>query len=248
VHSGLDGSVLAESLGRIAGDAFGGLVARLGDVDGDGLADIAFATRRVSLSSNYFCSFPEGDYVRAVSSASGRLIWEQQGAPRSMATVGDLNNDGIAYVAMGFPYDGRVELRSGANGVLLRRFDDLFLGPGLHLFGHQLLAWPDEDGDGVEDLVVSAPQPLVFPIGVPGGPQAAGPGKVLLLSSNTGSRLGLLRGEISGQEFGARIARLADRNGDGRPELGVGSPYGAEGGLVQVFARIATAPDRVRPR
>jgi len=216
-------------------DAFGGVVARLGDLDGDGLADLGVATRIVPLDSTLFCSFPGGRYAQARSSASGAILWEVPVAPRTMTAVDDLDGDGTDDVAMGFPYAESVELRSGRTGALLRSIVRPLTSPGSHLFGNALLAWPDEDGDGLGELVVSAPQPVVYPIGVPGGPSSAGPGLVLVYSTGTGKLLGLLHGKERDQEFGRSIARLDDLDGDGRPELAVGSTR-PEGGLVQVFS------------
>lgn len=216
-------------------DGFGGVVARLGDLDGDGLADLGIATRRPPSTDTPFCSFVEGNFTRVVSSASGALLWEVGRAPRTLAPVDDLDRDGVDDVAFGFPYVGAIELRSGRTGVLLATLVDDFLGDGILLFGNALLSYPDADGDGLADLLVSAPQPRVSPIGVPGNPTAAGPGVIALLSTRTGKPLVRLHGKLRGDEFGMRVLLLPDIDGDLRPEIAVGST-GVPGGLVQVFS------------
>ncbi|HEX6885633.1 MAG TPA: hypothetical protein VF530_19830 [Planctomycetota bacterium] len=244
-HSSLDGSIRSVHFGTSVGDSLGGVVARLGDLDGDGLADLGAATRQPPVSDTLFCSFSGGGYTRALSSGTGALLWEVSVAPRALCAIDDVDEDGTDDVALGFPYHGKIELRSGRTGALLLTIDDdAFLGPGTHLFGNQVLAWPDADGDGLGDLVASAPQPLVFSFGFP---SSAGPGQVVVLSSRSGKVVSQLHGKASGQEFGVQIARLGDLTGDGTPELAVGSTARSDG-LVQVFSPRTLVQGRGRRR
>ncbi len=235
VYDGRDGSVLATVSGETTADAFGGLVQPLDDLDGDGVLDFAVGTRIIPYSEGLFCHLPEGNYVRTFSGATGQPLWTLEGAPRSMAALQDMDGDGTPDVVLGYAYESRIELVSGVDGRRIASFDDRFLPNDLHLLGNQVYPWQDLDGDGREDLLVSIPQPVRFSIGVPGGPQSAGPGIVAVLSSQNGKPLARLRGSEDGQEFGAQLAVLGDIDGDGVPEIGVGSS-GVEGGLVQIFS------------
>jgi hypothetical protein len=234
IHSGLDGSVLHEEVHGTPGTAMGGVVARLGDLDGDGLSDFAVATRMVT-SHPYFCQLPGGNFLEVRSGANSALLWQVPASPRVVVGTEDANHDGVRDVALGYPYSGQVELRSGLDGSLLRTFGDP-LDPGVNLFGHGLAAAVDPFGLRVPSLLVSAPQPLVFPIGVPGSPEAAGPGAVMLFSLDQRPRMLALLGDEVGEEFGSDVAHLGDVDGDGRIEVAVGIASAETDGLIRVLS------------
>ena len=91
VLSGSDGSVLYTFDGDSAGDAFGWSVGGVGDVNGDGLADLIVGTGGLGTRG----------YARVYSGADGRAIYTFEGDSdsgvfgRSVSSTGDLNGDGI---------------------------------------------------------------------------------------------------------------------------------------------------------
>lgn len=98
-------------------DHLGCSVAGLGDVDGDGVGDIA-------VGANQHENGAQG-YVRVLSGASGRPLWTASGrAPGHLfggdiAAVGDVSGDGIPDIAICAPLGGYVDVRDGRTGALL---------------------------------------------------------------------------------------------------------------------------------
>jgi hypothetical protein len=84
-------------------------------------------------------------------------------------------------------------------------------------FGRSVALLPDIDGDGVEDFAVGAP--FDDPEGL-----GAQPGSVKLYSGKTGALLRTIVGDGLNSEFGASIAAIADRDGDGVADLLIGAP------------------------
>lgn len=160
LYSGATGSLRHTFSGSGPGDDFGIGLARLDDIDGDGIDDVLVGApggRGAAHRSGYACVY---------SGASGQLLHrivssiDSEFLGFSAAGLGDVNGDGIPDLALGAygtaafgPQSGSVSLFSGASGNLLRKWygaqaDD-------HL-GISLARLPDQDGDGVPDLAAGA--------------------------------------------------------------------------------------------
>ncbi|MEM8709875.1 MAG: FG-GAP-like repeat-containing protein, partial [Planctomycetota bacterium] len=195
--------VIAGGLDEEVGAAVDGA----GDLDGDGIEDVLIGA---PLARN-------GGGARTgavrVTTARGEVLGEVFGSVtdgefgRSVASMGDLDGDGIAEFAVGARDDVRVY--SGAPGFPLRF---ALGGNGSDLFGSALASGRDVDGDGVNDLVVG-----LSPCGASGS--------IVVFSGATGARVLEFDGGTGACEaFGASVALVDDVNGDGRAEIAVGIP------------------------
>ncbi len=143
----------------------------------------------------------------------------------SVTGLPDADGDGVRDFAIGAPGHasdlGRVELRSGATGVLLWSRDGV--DPNGR-FGHALAGLEDVDGDNRADLCVGAPYDGT---GAPNG------GSVFVLSGRDGSTLFVEHAWYTSQKVGHSVADVGDWDADGRGDFAYGIPY-SQHGLVRV--------------
>jgi len=202
VYSGLDGGLLQTLTGLAPGDGFGSAVANAGFVDDDDVADLVVGTSA-------------GAYARVFSGATGALLHHFDGAGTgygaSVSGLGDIDGDGSDDVVIGAPPFDTVDVMSGATGQLLRRYETL--GGS---FGAALAPLGDVDGDGKPDLLIGSPDDTLL--------ERDGCGSALVLSGDTGSHLYKFAGNNAAEHAGAAVASLGDTDGDGLPELLLGTP------------------------
>ena len=217
LRSGKDGSLLRRHVGGAAHDWLGSALADLGDVDGDGLADLAVSASNAASHAGQ---------VMALSGADGAVLWTRDGRANldrfgdRLCAVADLDGDGRRELLVaatgadvnGLQNAGRVLLLSGADGRELRRFEGDGDGDKL---GFALAELGDLDGDGATDFALGAPfadRPL------------ANTGTVQIHSGATGALLRRLDGPTEEARFGYSLAGVGDTDGDGLAELLVGAP------------------------
>jgi hypothetical protein len=233
---------------------FGTALGGLGDVNGDGVPDLAIGAPLQDVEGENCCD--QGQVV-VVSGADGTRLHTlhsprpQRGARfgAALAGVGDVNGDGVSDLAVGAPsqdVEGRggvgvVFLVSGADGRHLHSLHSPNPQAGAD-FGRTLAGVGDVNGDGVPDLAVGDPlQDLE-------GDCCGGARLVFLFSGATGRHLHTVRAPRPQPEanFGAALAGVGDVNGDGVPDLAVGAPFQYVRGLEnrgQVFVfSVSTAP------
>ncbi len=207
-----------------------GAIASVGDVDGDGVADV------VSYVSGATDIAPLVDAVEMQSGRTGAILWcvgsSSPGDQFGFAvTAADVDGDGVRDVLVGAPggaiasIPGFVVALSGRTGALLASASGGFVGDR---FGWSVTGLGDVNADGKEDFAVGAPYEMTAP-GVANG-------TVHVLSGVNGSELYRIVGNAAASGFGWSLRGTGDANGDGAADLIVGAPLETSAGMVHAGA------------
>ncbi len=210
----------------------------VGDVDGDGVTDLAAST-----STEFLGAATDGFIV--VSGSTGAWLWSASGSETfgsSVAVLDDHDADGVADLAVttGSTCDGgafteNVTLLSGATGDVIR----VIASPAAvgDCDVQSVTSIDDIDGDGLRDLALATYH-------LQGGPGTYG--RVHLLSSVTGNTLAVEVG-ADGASYGFSVMSSGDRNLDGVTDLIVGgstpvSATGAYRASVSILSPVDSVP------
>jgi len=257
---------ISETTGGFSGllgrdDGFGRSVSRIGDVDGDGIEDLAagavYRLPNNAVAGAVWVVFMNPDGTARSQVRIGQVAGTTSGDSfgNSIAPLGDLNGDGIPDLIVGAPNDDDGGINRGAiyalflnrDGSVLssKKFSSRtggFTGPldNNDNFGVSVQHLGDLNGDGNQEVAVGA-------IGDDDGGSNRGGLWILSVDSNAAlvnetkisSSAGGFGGTLVDQDrFGGALANLGDLNNDGLPDLAVGvgqSGAGNEGAVYVLF-------------
>ncbi|HEY0976586.1 MAG TPA: FG-GAP-like repeat-containing protein, partial [Flavobacteriales bacterium] len=246
-HKNIRSNTDAFTVSLDAGDAFGNRVNGIGDLNGDGSNDIVVlatgdddgATDQGALYILFLDATATVLAYQKISDTAGGFTGTMSGGngfSGALAPLGDMNGDGVVDLGVGAPYsnDGGGTAR-GALWVLLMNTDGTVSGhrkysrsstwPGGNPltandinFGFACLGIGDLDGDGVNDIAVTA--------------RIQGNGRVYIIRLNADGTIksyntigppsyGGMTTSVtnSGGHFGWALANLGDLNGDGVTDI-----------------------------
>jgi len=257
-----DGTVATEQKISIGGldnsDRFGASVANLGDLNGDGVTDVAVGARldddggtnRGAVHILFLNSNGQVASTQKISDSTGGLaatLDNEDRFGRSLASAGDLDGDGVTDLVVGAYLDDDGGNSRGAVYVLFLNSDGSVraeqkisdtsggLAGGLideDRFGNSVASLGDLDGDGVGDIAVGA-----YRDDDGGG----GRGAVYILFLNDDGTVkaqqkisdgsgGLTASLDDGDFFGSSVAAAGDIDADGVVDLAVGAAFDDDGG------------------
>jgi hypothetical protein len=221
-----------------SGNQFGTSVAHVGDVNLDGVPDIAVGTPfRDDTGTNIGqIDVYEGDSGQRIHRLVTGVDNDQLG--HAITGIDDLDGDLVPEIVAGvYNRDGArgaVVVFSGATGAIVATWDRPSSGGG-DSFGFSVAAIGDVTGDGVHDVVVGAINEETIAGSNVGDAQilSGADGSVWLTLSDPGGG--------SSDDFGYAVAGVGDVDGDGLEDVAVGAPLhdgaaGADAGAVIVFS------------
>jgi hypothetical protein len=238
-------------------DEFGRALACLGDLDGNGVPDLAVGAigdddGGVDQKGAVWILFLQADGTvlreQKISDTQGDFQGILGGGDLfgfALAALGDLDGDGVTELAVGCPKDDDGGVKKGCVWILFMKPDgkvkdfvkisdkaDVYgLMPGDE-FGSAVAGLGDLDGDGIPDLAVGA-------ILDDGALDDQGAVWINFLNADGTVRSKFKINDVSGgftgllgnnDWFGSGVGAMPDLDGDGRVELAVGARFDDDGG------------------
>jgi FG-GAP repeat protein len=222
-RSARSGRMLWSAVGE-PGESLGWHLALAADQNGDGVEDIfAGAPGDGSRGMVYLLDGRSGSRLSAFPSSEkdDQFGWY-------VCAAADLDGDHLPDLLVGAPSTGREGApRSGAAYLISsatgRRLHAWYGGEANAQFGEVVVGLSDIDGDGVDDVGISATfHPYLTK-------NESHVGEVTVLSGATGKEVFRFRGRGAAELYGRMIAPAGDVDGDGTGDIAIGAPWSKTG-------------------
>lgn len=229
---GLSSGSFQRLVGQQASGFFGSSVSTAGDINGDGYSDVIIGS--IGYSNG---QASEGAAFLYVGSAAGispnplQILEKNIAGGRmgtSVATAGDVNDDGYSDVIVGIPAYNNGQAAEGAAVVYPGSPLGLDVANAITVesnqanaqLGQSVASAGDVNGDGYSDIIIGAPL-------YDNGQTNEGAAFV-----HIGTALGLkmvpvatIEGNQDNARMGAAVSSTGDNNGDGLSDVAVGAPF-----------------------
>jgi hypothetical protein len=242
--------------------------AAAGDLDGDGIQDLIIGalsriSNPVSLSGGVQLIYELSPGLNPRDWRQA-IVTNDTGAQSgwSVAAAGDFDNDGSNDVIIGAPSYRRINAESERGAVYLARgpqasgqmpvmYGRIWGEAYGDRAGYSVAGGSDLNADGIEDLLIGAPghdgdsentgaSYLIYGPPTTAWNRSQSVAHIGLAQTGTTALPGLkFVGTSTGSQSGHTVALLGDVNGDGAPDIAIGSPFddsgGARAGAVYVI-------------
>jgi FG-GAP repeat protein len=229
----------------------------LGDVNGDGIADLAIGNGAGTSDMGYVLYGHPGAAaasvdLAALSGTDGIRLGGGVTGYVAVAAAGDVNGDGIGDLLVGSPNAGVTHVlfgRPSFGGATVDVSDpqlaSKLTGMAGSWFGFAVAGAGDVNGDGIADIVVGAPLAALSAASPYAGKSYVVFGSSAFPASRDASTLAggnggfQIAGAVRNDRSGWSVSAAGDVNGDGIGDVVIGAPYssyaGSAGGAAYVI-------------
>ena len=247
-------------LGESAYDYSGYIVAGVGDINADGMDDVATGAWLEDEGGNgagsAYLVFGSSANNASLTAADGKFYGDnsQDRAGAAVAGAGDINGDGYDDLLIGaYGYDDGSSTNAGAAYVLLGPvsgtkslgtiYDSLAIGEGSSdEFGSALNGAGDLDADGYDDFLVGAPSYSASTSNGPGRAYVFYGANSIASSLSASTADAILQGETNNDQAGLRLSTAGDWDGDGYDDVLIGADGDDDGGSNAGAAYVLLGP------